>query len=851
MFRRTLLVLPLATMLSAAPKPAAIPAYREGLEALSARLWEVAAARFETALATPDLDAAGRQAILLRLAETQVRAGNAEAAMTLLADPALAGHPELPFWKAQAFAASGRFQDALAELGESAVAPSSPHFREALFTRAALLEALGDTRGALDALAVLVKDPASALRARLETARLQLSQGRAEEALTATPPLTARMSPRQAAHAELLRAQAQLAKGEHLAASRIFSAILEKEDPASKAFYPEAAVGLAQAQLAAGNREAATDGLIAFIEQERASPRVGMAFPPLLDCLPPKPAADDLILTRLAQWCPPAVIKSPAGIATGNGGSGVWPTAPTEADELATQALFHLALGLRREGSPVSELQARRLLTRLRMDYPLHPLAERALLEVARWDLADGRTEQAAAALAALDGSSSAPALRAEASLSAAATAFAAGDFALASGELEKAAALVDGDARRGLSINAAVARLAGGDLPAFQKLAAEPGLPPHWATELSLERSLFLAAGRDPSALAALDRFILDHPDHSRLVEARLAAAIAALEAVPPDPAFAKAQLDSLSPEQAAALPPATLALARIRVAGREKRWADAAALAEEFLAAHPADPRDREVRFELGRARFENGDYNKARLEFEKLAVAAPDDPLVPPAVLLAARAAALEGTPQAKVESLALFDRVIATKGPLADVARLEKARALTPPEAAKELLPWFEGMKKDHPLRLLAGLHLGDALYNSADAGSQETALKIYEKLLAELPADSSRRPEIEYNRGKVLEQLPDPKLPSKKREAEALDVYFSVLQAAARQAPADWQWVDRCGLRARTLLENAQRWEAAIAVAEQHAALHGESDLAKDAAERADELRLKYFIWDKE
>jgi hypothetical protein len=818
---------------------------------LSARLWEVAAARFETALATPELDAAGRQAILLRLAETRVRAGEAEAALTLLADPAVAGHPELAFWKAQALAASGRFQDALAELGESAVAPAAPHFREALFTRAALLEALGDTRGALDALAVLVKDPASALRARLETATLLLSQGRAEEALTATPPLTARMSPRQSARAELLRAQAQLAKGEHLAASRIFSAILGKDDPASKAFYPEAAVGLARAQLAAGNREAATDGLIAFIEQERASPRVGLAFPPLLDCLPPEPAADDLILTRLAQWCPPTVIKSPAGIAPGNGGSGVWPAAPAADDELATQALYHLALGLRREGSPASKEQARRLLTRLRMDYPAHLLAERALLEVARWDLADGRTEQAAAALAALDGSSSAPALRAEASLSAAATAFAAGDFALAAGELEKAAALVDGDARRGLSLNAAIARLAGGDLPAFQKSASEADLPPQWAAALSLERSLFLAAGRDPSALAALDRFILDHPDHPRLPEVRLAAAIAALEALPPDPAFAKAQLDSLSPEQAAALPAASLALARIRVAGREKRWADAAGLAEEFLAAHPDDPRGREVRFELGQARFENGDYNKARLEFEKLAVAVPDDPLVPPALLLAARAAALEGTPQAKAESLALFDRVIASKDPLADVARLEKARALAPAEAAKELLPWFEAMKEDHPLRLLAGLHLGDALYNSTDAGSQETALKIYEKLLAELPADSSRRPEIEYNRGKVLEQLPDPKLPSKKREAEALDVYFSVLQTAARQAPADWQWVDRCGLRARTLLENAQRWEAAIAVAEQHASLHGESDLAKDAAERAKELKLKYFIWDEE
>ena len=124
-----------------------------------------------------------------------------------------------------------------------------------------------------------------------------------------------------------------------------------------------------------------------------------------------------------------------------------------------------------------------------------------------------------------------------------------------------------------------------------------------------------------------------------------------------------------------------------------------------------------------------------------------------------------------------------------------------------------------------------------------------ALKIYETLLAELPADSRDRPEIEYLRGRVLEQLPDPKLPTKKREAEALDVYFSVLQSASRQAPADWRWVDRCGVRALTLLEGAQRWDAAIAIAEQHSKLA--SPGAKVAEDRAKELKLKHFIWDDE
>jgi outer membrane protein assembly factor BamD (BamD/ComL family) len=855
MFRRMLLVLPLATMLSAAPKPAAIPAFKEGLDALSARLWEVAAARFEAALTTPGLDAAGRQAILVRLAETRIRAGEADAGLKALADPALAGHPELPFWKAQALAAGGRLQEALTELDGPAIAATAPHFREALFTRAALLQALGNSQGALEALATLTKDrdAATALRARLESATILLGLGRAEEALTAIPPLNARMTPRQSARAELLRAEAQLERGEHQAAEKIFSALLAKadEDPAATSYQHEAALGLARAQIAGGNREAATDGLLAFIENQRDSPKIGLAFPALLDCLPDAPATDDVILTKLREWCPAPVIKTPITIAAGNGITGVWPSPPPEDNELATQALYHLALGLRREGSAVSREQARRLLTRLRLDDPEHPLAERALLETARWDLADGRNEQAAAALAALDGSRSAPALRAEASLSAAHSAFAAGDFPLAGGELEKAAGLLDGDARRGATLNAAVARLASGDLPGFQKIAADPAAQGLVKTELELERALFLTSRRDPSALATLDRFILDHPDHPRVPEARLAAALAALETNPPDPAFATAQLDSLSPEQAGELSPGALALARVWLAGREKRWTDAEALAEEFLKNHPGDPRCHELRYELGMARFQNGDYNDARLVLATLATEAPASSLAEPALLLAARASALVATTEAKRESLALFDQVIARKGPLADVARLMKVRALGPAEAAKELLPWFDQMKKDHPLRLRVGLELGDALFNSAgtDSAPLAQALKIYETLLAELPADSASRPEIEFQRGKVLERLPDPKLPTKKREAEALDVYFSVLEAATRQAPADWRWVDRCGVQARLLLEGAQRWEAAIGIAEMHAKLA--SPEAPAAAERAKALKLEHFIWDED
>ena len=862
LFRRTVPVLPLmfALAAAAAPKPSAIPAYKDGLDAMAAHLWDVAATRFEGALTTPGLDEAGRRHILLRLAETHVRAGNAEAALKVLADPALATDPALAFWKAQAFTASGQYAQALSLLDAKATAPGSPHRNEALFTRATLQQALGDPAGALEALGILAKEKAAAtvLRAKMDIATILLDQNKADEALTALPPPNAKMSAEETARSEVLRARAQLGKGENQAAIGIFSALLQKsEDPAYRSHRHEAAAGLARAQIASGNREAATDSLLAFIEQERNAPKFGEIFPILLDCLPDPVTTDDLILTRLREWSPPPPLAvPPAGIIGGSGtpsssaSSAVWPAASPAPNELATQSLFHLALGLRREGSVDSKTTARRLLARLRIEYPGHRLADRALLEMIRWDLEDNRKEQAEAALAALGGSEVESSLRAGASVAAASSAFAAGDFELASTELEKASALLDGEAQRGATLNAAVTRLAAGDLPGFDSLAADRGKDPRIADDLELERALFLTAKRDPEALMALDRFILDHPQHPRLAEARLAAAHAALDAARPDPAFAIAQLESIPAEQAAKLPPADLALAGIRLAAREKRWPDAAALAEDFLRKHPADPGANAVRFELGNAYFENKDYNKSRLALGEVAKNQPDSPQAAPALFLAGRASALVGTSQAQEESLAIFDKLIAANGPLADVARLEKARVQITLKrldaAAADLQPWFQTMKKDAPLRVTTGLLLGDALYNSAgsDPAKLERALELYEELLAGLPPESPRRFEIEYRRGLVIEQLPRTSETSDK----ALDVYYSVLQAAAKSPPADWQWVDKCGVRARALLESLQNWEGAIGVAQKHAMLG--SPGSREAEARASALKQEHFIWEK-
>lgn len=847
MLRRTLIAIPLVVSLAhAATRLDNLPPYREGLDALSSRLWDVAVERFTQALASPDLNAADRSALMLRIAESHIRNGAGDAALKVLADPALAGHPALPFWKAQALAAAGRFGEALALLDEKAVAPAAPFRVEALFTRAALRQTLGDPEGALETLAALrkEKDPSLSQTAGLRSAALLLELGKPDEALTALPvETTLRGLP--AARARLLKARALLAKGEHATAASLFTGLLERDDPASRTQRQAAAVGLAEARRAAGDPVTAVDGLLAFLQKNENSAHLGPAFDALLTYLPAKPAPNDAILGRLESWTPPVGTRQPTGLIAENGATSTRTSSVLSGDEFGAQVLYHRALALRREGSAESRNLARSLFMRLRSGYPDHPLVFRSLLEGARWDLADNRPEQAATALDSLqDPANRSPetaGLQTAAFVTAARAAFAAKDFPAAARSLETAATLVDGAARETALLDTASAFAAAGQLAAFDSLAQKAPTP-ELSADLALEKALYLASRRDPGALPALERFILDHPQHPRLAEARLASANTSLESAQPDPAFARAQLDSIP--SAAPLPAASLAIARMRLAGGENDWKTAIRVADQFLAAYPSDPRAIDVRFERGNACFQNKDYNEAQLSLGKLAAEAPDSPFAAPALLLAARSAMLGATSQAREQSLALFDRLIATQSPLADLARLEKADSQIKlgrlRDAAAGLDPWFRSLRKDDPLRLTAGLLLGDALY--ADDRLDEV-LELYRTLLESTPPDSPRRFEIQYHIGLTLFE--------KGEEGKALDVYLAVLRAASPPRPPvrDWTWVDNCAVAARRILEDAKKWPAARAIARDHAKLG--SPGSKEAEERANNLSLEHMIWDDE
>ena len=848
MHLRLALALLLALAAFAAEVP---PLLRPGAEAGAAGLWEVAALRFDKLQHDPALPKSLRSEVAIRLAEAWIHSDRSAAALSLLREPFVTGHPEAYFWQAQALAATGRFADAVATLAPAVASASAAHRTEALFTRASLQLALDQPEAALLTLKpLLAADPATASQARLRRAEILLDQGDARSSRAAMPDAAA-VAPADRSQAALISARLLLAEGKPDAAIAGFTALSEQPEGQSLARHHAAAIGLADVLAAKDSPAAAADSLIAFIKDHPDSGHLGQLFARLLQWLPEAPAAADPILAQFAQWIPPP-LPPPGNLCntTTNAAVAAWP-ARIETSDLVAHALDALATGLRRLKTPAAEAEARSLLTRLRLDYPEHPLAARALLQTGRRLLAEGQTGRALGVFDSAQEVATESTLKGEAMFLKAQAAFDQDQFQPAADLFEAAAKTLDARAADTARLNAAIAHLRrGGGITIATEGA---GMSPSTVVDLELERAL--AATPAGAAKAALETFLTNHPDHPRGPEARLAMIETALSTAPPDLALARAQVDALAATAATpeALPSARLALAKLRLADLSNAPKDTIAAARAFLESFPADPAAPDVTLLLGRNLFLAGDYNPARMTLEKLAASDLSPPRSQVAWLLAARAAALVPSPQSREEAVALFDHAIAIKAPLGAIASLEKARLLIDlnrfAEASSFLRNWYDGLAKDDALRLPAGFLLGEAITLEAGENPKQLAeaLAIYQKLLTHPKIDPAAVHRLQFLCGQTLEQLPNPKDPSTKRIAEALEAYYSVLEAAEKTPPTEWDWFERCGFRALELYEAAQRWQSAIAIAKKIAACNGPR--AAEAANRSHILQLKHMVWE--
>jgi TolA-binding protein len=833
---------------------------RQGDEALSHGLWEVAELHFRECLADPSLTGEAKSTIVVRLAESLIRAGNPTEALELLGQAVVAKNPETPFWKAQALAGQNHFSEAAGMFSELLANPGSPHRTETGFTLASLQLALGQADAALDSLATILPEADAATQAEIQLYRVEilLDLKRAADARQAMPSAQA-IAVADRPLAAFLEAQLLLHEGRPADAEAGFQALVNHPQGQSLTRHHLAAIGLADAIAAQGNPDAAAKSLLAFLEEHTDSPVLDAIFQRLLQWLPKKPAATDPILERVGQWITPPVLPVIGPIATtptdtGSAAAGAWPTdtAPDELTDLLAFSIYTRAVGLHRMATPESRAEAKLLLHRLRVENPGHPAASRALYQLARWLLDAGSTDQAFAILDTFRDTAKSPALQGEAAFLKARVACQNGDSKQAIQLFDEAAIALTGDQARAAKLQAAITRLRSGDLRGTTFIQQQGG-PPDTALEADLELERALSSTPASAARSALEEFLTRFPDHARAPEARLAALEAALASVPPDLAFAKAQSEILTAaaEKSVALPAPRLALARLHLSDLSNDSAAAIAAAQSIIDTYPAEPAAEEAALTLGRNLFQTGSYNPARLVLEKLAAAAPNPARAQAAWLLAARSAALGGTPQSKEEALILFDKAIETQGPVSSIAALEKARHLIDiyrlAEASAFLAKWTKSLPADDPLHLPAGLLLGEALYaqGSGNPASLVEALAVYDKLLAHAKTHPALFNRLQYLRGTTLEQLPDEKDPAKKREKQAFQAYHSVLETT--MPPAEWEYFERCGFRALALLEKAGRWPVAITVAKKIASFKGPR--AEEAATRASQLQLKHMIWE--
>ncbi len=830
---------------------AALTHARKGDTALANGLWEVAELHFRQCLADPSLQGDAKSQVAVRLAESLVRAGSSTDALELLEQSFLAKHPETPFWKGQALAAQNRFLEAIEIFKSLQGGPTPPHRTEAGLTQASLQLALGQTDAALETLSRLIpdSDPATVVKIQLYQVEILLDLNRTADARR-TLPAKEKVAPADQPLAAFLEAQLLLGEGATADAEKGFQELINHPQGQSLVRYHSAAIGLADCIHARGNPVEASNSLLAFLQDHPDSPALEAIFKRILQWMPQRPALSDPILAGLAQWIAPPTLRDilPLDI-TRSDAIAAWPTytPPSSLTDLTAFSLYTRALGLHRVGTPESRAQSRHLLYRLRVEFPDHLLANRALYQEARWFLDAGAFDQAFSILTTLRDIAKTSTLKGEAAYLEARVACLNGEPNKAIQLFEEAAATLDAPEARTARLQAAIARLKSGG-PTGTTLIQQPGAGPDKLLETDLELERALSTTPPAAARKALAAFLARSPDHPRASEARLAAAEAALASPGRDLQFASEQLDALSagPE----LPAARVALARLRIADFSKDSAATIAAAQAIIDTYPGDPVAAEAALTLGRTLFQTESYTPALLVLKKLAAADEDPVRAQVAWLLAARSAALGGTPQSKEEALTLFDKAIETKGPLAAVATLEKAGHLIDinrlAEASAFLGPWIKTLPESDPLQLPAGLLLGEALYaqGSSKPASMLEALAVYDRLLVHAKNQPALLNRLQYLRGMTLEQLPDEKDPSKKRETQAFEAFHSVLETTT--PPAEWEYFELCGFHALTLLEKAKRWQAAVYIALKIASFNGPG--AKDAAARASKIQLEQMMW---
>lgn len=772
---------------------------RTAERALEEGIPQVAIAELRALLAAePSPEMRMKSSVLL--ARAYLEADRSADAVALLRSLPKTEDPALAFWLAQAMLSDGKPGEARSLFEKLALRDDPIWSDRARMGLATCLRELGHPAEALAALEPLPKTSPAASAARLLAAELALALGmpdRAEEALAGLD----ESEDREAALAGLLRARLAVARGDDAGAAVQFQQLARSEAGDDPGIAAAAAQSGAEVLLRLGDDAAAEQLLEGLIQASPDGETLVDAFR-TLDQVYARQV--DPSTSELKKWASDA---DPAK---------------------AALAEFFRA---RVEDRVGRHDRAVDMYSDFLRDHPAHPLAPEARLALARSLL---RRDQPREALAAL-----AKPLQTEGSREVqAATIHAAGEAMAADGQYGDAAR----EFRRAAEIDP---RLQSTALENARRAAMrDPGFLKDFrpTEDLSFGVAMELARHRHPDAPKTLGRFA-DGDDKDLSVRARLALSELALERG--DRESARSQLVKIADAGSDLSERAAFLDILLSDEGTETSDLVVEEKIRAYLAVRPGMEHEAEARFKWGEVLFRRGEYRAARLQFSEASTRARNPALREQALFFAAMSAARSISRESLLESLDLYEAVIALNGPLAPEARLEEAvvkNALGQPDDALVIIEKVIRDSASGGVRFRAMSEKGDTLVSIAGGKPEKlrAAAGVFDALASDPSASLRWRNEGRCKMGLVLEKIGD--------HDAALAAFYKVLDTPQTDEP-EFFWYYKAGFEAGRMLEEQKLWKEAIAVYGKMAKLQGpRSDEAKA---RVNRLRLENFLWNDE
>lgn len=805
--------------------PAEHPSLAQARKALGEGIPQVAIYTLQGAMAAPGFPPADRAAARRLLAEAQLTKGDSAAALETLSVFSDASDANAMLLRAHAYAAEGRWENALALYETLRGTPGVS--LQAAVGEAESLQAQGRTAEAVSVLGSVVTRDA-AVPARLRYCSLLIEVGRIHDARTTLAEIKT-SGPGDENWKRYLMARIFLLEGNSRAALAILEPMLkapsgERPTGMSAPLYAAATIALGEANYAPGAPEAAIKILESFIRENAESAQV------------------DVVFRRLDQLY--AEDKTPR--------EGVMQSFVAEASPMPPNvkalARYYLTLMQLRGGRFD---RAKLSVTQFLAKFPQHPLVPLMHGLRAKAELADESERDRKAALAAAEAALDEAALaatseemKAEFALRTALVNLEQREFLRAASHLKTAKE--SPRLRMSAEFNSALAWLMQGNHQLFEKEYGEfvaNSASPVAAGSLRLEQGLVKARTKEADAAKALAGFLRDFPAHPRKVEAQLALA---------ELAFQQGnQLDALMYVQTVnqvQQPPEIAGQADylgifIEDAKQPRDEERVIALARAFISKFPTSPRLAEVRMKLGQVYFQREDYLNASEQFETLALAEPNGPYAETALFLAAQCGTKLFNEEAHKRSLVLFDQVAERHGKLEFHARLQQAILKSQLGAEDDAVKIYDSILASTPpteVRYAAIVGKGDNLAALArkDAKYGAPAIAAYEQMLAIPEAAPAWRNQAAFKKAKTLQQLG--------RNDEALVVLNGILDSNAGGTRETF-WLSRAGFEAAGLLEGQQQWRSAIGIYQKMAKIPGPH--VHQAKLRVKALQSEHFIWD--